>query len=84
MLMQVALAGTSYSFLQRMGAIVVSDEVLVYSSITTFDYELDKSECLSFSLQRNGAKLFVVGTSASLVSRLSPDAKFFICLIMLN
>ncbi|GER45362.1 hypothetical protein STAS_22293 [Striga asiatica] len=35
---QVALAGTSYSFLQRIGAIV-----------------------------RNGAKLFVVGTSASLV-----------------
>ncbi|RZR72511.1 hypothetical protein BHM03_00014182 [Ensete ventricosum] len=36
---QVALAGTSYSLLQRVGAIV-----------------------------RNGSKLFVVGTSASLVS----------------
>ncbi|KAK6937173.1 Protein RETICULATA-related [Dillenia turbinata] len=42
---QVALAGTSYSFVQRMGAIV-----------------------------RNGAKLFVVGTSASLVGTAATNA----------
>lgn len=69
LLLQVALAGTSYSLLQRMGAIVVSDNVSIYSSLTTFDHGLDEFESLSSSLQRNGAKLFVVGTSASLVSR---------------
>lgn len=78
MLLQVALAGTSYSLLQRMGAIVVSDKVLIYSSVLLLLITDWMDLRSSSSLQRNGAKLFVVGTSASLVCRVSPNAKFLI------
>lgn len=66
---QVALSGTSYSFLQRIGAIVVSSFIL---KLIPLPFELVSSNAQSlyacFCLQRNGAKLFAVGTTSSLVS----------------
>ncbi|KAK8622216.1 hypothetical protein V6N13_097840 [Hibiscus sabdariffa] len=64
---QVALAGTSYSLLHRIGAIVVyilQTSVWTNSSIVSIEthYRISSS-----SMQRNGAKLFTVGTGASLI-----------------
>lgn len=66
--MQVALSGNSFSLLQRIGAIVVGRSILISfrKKIKSGRFEFHLI-CHDFFSQRNGAKLFAVGTTSSLV-----------------
>ena len=65
---QVALTGTSYTLLQRFGAIVVKNSFSSYYAQVFFTTGLLTS-IFWWILQRNGGKLFCVATSASIVSK---------------